>query len=336
LENILKRQQLPFLLAVAAAAGLACTAATAAPAQVSALSGATAGTTVGVPAGVNNTPVYANSGTSATEAGVGNSSGSAFANQNGAYATGSETTGKGNANAAATLSYSLINNTSVAQSYSMSFFVYGGSVSTLLADPGIVLTSGEFLRSDYVAEISRVGVATPLFRTGAVLEYADFGSGFTHALNLDGTNLSNDTNVSDGVYDWSGQTFVIALGSLNPGESMLIQASLATFVSSNVGTYDFGGGPGGYGCGSNYPTATLGLAQPTVAEVPDCFEGAARAFYGDPAGVQGSGPGTGANNPPIVITATALTNGVPLPGTGALAALALLAAAGIGRKRKLN
>ena len=264
---------------------------------------------------------------------AGNGSANSFANTGGAYAVRSTSQGIATGSAHAQLAYTLTNSTGVAQSYSMSFHVYGGSINAGLNNfgggPAPVLIAGEFLSAQYAASVKVNGVS--MFSSTAGILKTNTGTTFTKT----GTDLNSGDDGTDGFYSWGGGYFDIALGTLGAGESLTVLAELDDSSQANVGTYNFGGG-GGYGCGGygdGNPTAAAGGDSNAVA-APVCFKGQANAFYGDPAeffGSANSGNGiqqTSFSNAPA-------GNDVPEPASLPLAALALAGAVAATRRRKL-
>lgn len=288
------------------------------------------GTTDAPPAGTPQTG-YTNSFSNASDA-AGSSSAYSFASQYGAYAVSSDATGKSSAAAAASLLYTLTNNTGVAQTYTMSFYIYGGSISTYLG-AGAMLTDSESLLASYAARIKVGGIEK--FSSSASLTRTDAGVALARA----GTILAGaDTDTDDGDYYWSGSSYSIEIGTLAAGESIDVLAEVSDASFANVGTYDFSsgggyGGYGGYGCYAspqNTATDVPQISALAVVAESGCFKGSSRTFYGDPLDF---GSQTGIDNPPISFSSTP-ANGVPEPGSAALAGLALLGLGALRRRRQ--
>jgi len=260
-------------------------------------------------AGVGNPSMSINSN-SFNSSSTGSASANSFANSAGAYAVGSDAQGAtAAAKANASLRYAITNLSGIAQSYSATFKIYGGSISTELAN-GVTLLDPEYLRSSYMASITR-GAST-LFTSSATIEQTN--SGIT--LGLAGTVLNDLDNGLDGFYSWDSRYVTLDLGILGAGEGMELLASLMQSSGSDVGTYDFGGGIGydGY-CGyQGYEITTC-----------NGFKGRSMGFYGDPLDTDNE----------LVITSRA-TNAIPEPGSLALMVAALGAVAAARRKRQLR
>ena len=129
-------------------------------------SSATANAVGAVPTNVTQ-PGFLGSFSSISNA-AGDGAANSFANTGGAYAVRSTTQGKVTGTAHAQLAYTLTNSSAVAQSYSMSFHVYGGSIRTGLNSSGVgvppVLVAGEFLAAQYAAYRRRTGMFWPRLR----------------------------------------------------------------------------------------------------------------------------------------------------------------------------
>ena len=322
------------LMTVAIAAAFFASPAFAAP-VLGATSAATANSIAATP-GTVSLAGYESSFSQINNAG-GNGSANSFANSYGAYAVRSNASGIASGAAHAQLTYTLLNSSAVAQSYSMSFHVYGGSISTGLNTFNgntATLTSGESLSAQYAASV-KVNNVQKFSSTASILRTAT-----SIVSSKTGTNLNSGDDGSDGFYSWGGGYFNIDLGVLGVGESMSILAELDDSTLANVGTYDFGTGSGGYGgyggsCGDNQPTSTLGDEQSnaTVGNLI-CFKGEAKAFYGDPTEFFSTGPTTGVGGPQTTFGSTPLGNDVPEPASLPLAVLALAGAAAATRRRK--
>lgn len=308
---------------------------------------------------------YTSSSSNATSLGGGpdQASSFAFATQYGAYAVSSRAVGIGSATANATLLYTLTNTASFAQGYSMSFHIYGGSISTYLAS-GQDLVVGESLASAYAASI-KVG-STTLFNSSAALATTLDGSSLTKS----GTTLNDGgDNGTDGTYSWGAGDYLIDLGILAAGASIDILAEVSNSVASNVGTYSFssgggsgydngygsyggyggyGGGDVGYGFGDGYGGTVDGGCENIDEITGGCVgatvtapKGGAESFYGDPIEFLASGPDTGLNAGFFTFNITTEPppppppgGDVPEPATLGLFGLALAAASVATRRRR--
>ena len=119
------------LLGACACAALTITPAWAAPVVLT--SGSAAQTTAAaVPTGTSPSTTYTNSFSQAPSVPTGTASASGWASQFGAYAVRSSAEGIGSGNSFVKLLYSLTNSNSTAEQYSMSFHIYGGTLSAAL------------------------------------------------------------------------------------------------------------------------------------------------------------------------------------------------------------
>jgi hypothetical protein len=266
-------------------------------------------------------PGYINSGNSANDL-LGSGQGFAFANQNGAYAVSSYSAGIGSGQGNASLRYSIFNDSGFAQNLSMTFKIYGGSISTNLV-PAQSLTGAESLSSSYAASIKVNGAS--FFSSSASINQTAGGIDPS----LSGTDLSMGTDDgSDGNYGWSSQYITINLGTVASGLSFDVLAELSQSSASNVGSYTFDCGGGGYDGYEGY-NLTFAFAAAAVSTCTN-FKGTAGGFYGDPATLNAT---TGALDPAITFTISAAPTGVPLPGTLALGLFGLAALATSRRKK---
>jgi len=264
-------------------------------------------------------PPYVNSSSNLSSA-AGNGQGFAFANGNGVYAVRSDAQGIGSGAANASLLANFLNNTLVAQQYSLSFRIYAGAIDTTIAQDA-VLTVGERLRSSYSASVKVNNIS--VFSSSAFVERT--AGGIAHGKT--GTDLNSGDDGSDGFYNWAGAFYTVDLGIVAAGGSIAVLAEVDDMAFADVGTYSFaGGGGGGYdGYGA--------VCTPNETDDP-CrrFKGSAGAFYGDPVEVSGQ-PGATSNPAPFVVT-NRPANDVPEPGSIALIGAALGAAALASRRRR--
>jgi len=268
-------------------------------------------------------PPYVNSSSSLSSA-AGNGQGFAFANGNGAYAVSSSAEGIGSGAANASFRETFLNFTGVRQHYSLSFYIYGGSIGTTIAD-GATLTGTERLRSSYSASVKVNNVS--VFSSSAFVERT--AGSITHGKT--GTDLNINDTGSDGFYSWGGNYYTVDLGVVASGDLIAVVAEVDDMAFADVGTYSFTGGGGengGYGCNTD------GNVESRNSETQSCqgFKGSAGAFYGDPLGLSGQ-PDATLNPAPFAVTNTP-ANGVPEPGSIALIGVALGAAALASRRRR--
>ncbi len=274
-----------------------------------------AGTTVG-----SVSPTYVNSSSSGTDA-LGQGSAYSFANQYGAYAVHSNSQGIATGNADAALKYVITNDSGLLTHYSITFKIYGGSISAQTVGGGLLIAN-ESLHSEYRASIKVNG--SSVFDSSASIDR----QGNTTTFVKQGFDLSIGTDDGfDGAYGWGAHYETIDLGNLAAGASVEVLAELNQRSSANVGFYAFDSGLcGGYG---GYDTITASSA---VAG-GDCFKGYGQGFYGDPAAISfNDNDSTGANDP--VVIRSAVVGQIPEPGTVGLTLLGLMAAASRRRRTR--
>lgn len=227
------------------------------------------------------------------------------------YAASASGTGGFMSRAEFTKTLTVTNDQSYTQSYSLSYFIYGGSLR-------VGNWSGNFATGDTgEAKLSfRIFDLTDLLERSASLI---LGGGTTHFENR-GFNSSGFSAGDTSAYTDS-ESGTLSLGLLAAGESRTITYELITeatgnyqFVHNNNCCYECGNG---YGDGYGDIVAT--------SFINECGYGAggSYAFLGDPNGVDG---GT------INITGQRY-NAVPLPGTLALMGIGL-AGFGIARRKR--
>ncbi len=313
-------------LAVGAAMLLAAAAASADP-ILTAGSTATANSLPGITASTSS-PVYEGSSSFANDlAGVG--SGYGFARDNGAYAVSASAAGIATGSSSASFKRTLTNTSGVAQHYSMSFHIYGGSISTN-ANGTVPLVAGESLLAQFAAAITVNGGT--VFSTGASVMRDDVGTSGSKAGSFD---LNPGDDATDGEFHWGGGWYDVDLGTFADGASIEVLALLGDSASSNVGTYTFDTGCCGYACQTANPVSKAAAGTDVVAPPGECtvtdFKGSARAFYGDPINFANS---PNANGPAGGVNLNIIANAVPEPGGIALLGLALGAAGLAAGRRK--
>lgn len=278
---------------------------------------------------------YVNSDTSANDPSSGWSNGYAFAHTGGAYAVRSSVDGTGAGSSRAQFVNRFQNLSGVAQHYTLSFHIYGGSISAY-SNGYRDLVAGESLTSSYAAsvQISLDGGTTwnTRFTSGATITTTEGGTTATR----NGTVLTNaddlGTGVQDGSYSWGNDYYTVDLGLVAAGGFFDVQSVVGTSSDANVGVYSFTencgyGGYGGYGEYLTRSDRSDATCDRTVAV------GHAGSFYGDPLDVRGS-PSTANDADGFVLTANAAAQDLPEPASLALVGLAVGAAGMARRKRR--
>ena len=273
---------------------------------------------------------YISSSTSANAALLGNGLGYGFSRTSGAYAVSSTAEGIATGSAAASFRNTVSNTSGAAQRYSMSFHVYGGSISTFL-NGNATLVGPENLLATFMASIKVNG--TTVFSSGATVARTAGGTSGTKTGTFD---LNPLDTAGDGDFFWGGGWYDVDLGIVDSGASIEVLAELTDSSASNVGTYTFDSGccDSFYGCETGNEITRAGPTADLVSGVCTTtgFKGAARAFYGDPISFAFSteaGPPLGGTQ--FALTATSV---VPEPSAYGLVALALGAAGLVSRRRR--
>jgi hypothetical protein len=305
------------LLAISIAAGIA------APASAAIITQTLGATSAASAGGANATPTvstqigYISSYSSISNT-LGSASGSAFSNQNGAYAVQSSSSGLGSGQGSATLRYSFLNNSAASQDLSLTFKIYAGGISTSLVS-GQVLTGSQNLFTSYAASIDVGGVSK--FSSAATITQT--AAGFTSSKT--GVDLSNGSDDgSDGVYNWNSRFVTLQLGSVGAGATIDVVAMLQQSTTSDSGTYTYDCGVVGYDGYQSFRPTAFAAASTTTGGVTTCtgFKGTARGFYGDPTTLDAS---TASGSPAFAFSFAPTSSSVPVPGSLALGILGLAA-----------
>jgi hypothetical protein len=302
------------VLAISIAAGFTAPASAAVITQtLGATSSASAGTSNATPSSTTQTG-YVSSAASLSNT-LGSGTGSAFSNQNGAYAVQSNSGGLGRGEGNATLRYSFLNNSAAAQDLSLTFKIYGGGISTSLVS-GQTLTGSQNLSTSYAASIE-VGGISKFSSAASIVQTA---TGFTSSKT--GVDLSGGLDDgTDGVYNWGSQFVTLQLGSVSAGAAIDVVAMLVQSSASDSGTYTYDCGVVGYQGYQTFRSDAV-VATSASAAVTTCtgFKGTARGFYGDPASLNAS---TAAGSPAFTFSFAPTSVNVPVPGSLALGLLGL-------------
>ena len=227
------------------------------------------------------------------------------------YAASANGTGIFTSQAMFTKTLTITNTESYAQTYDLSYFIYGGSVSvgswwgsTQIGDTGSASLSFRIFDADDSKNSLLSRTANLTLQSDSTIDYVF--TGFT-ALYSPGSNYLSTLSESDS----------ISLGVLAAGASKTISYEL---IAEATGDYHFvQNNECCYECSSG-EIATLAVSY-------ECGYGAgsSNAFLGDPDGVNGTG------DPGVMNVTGQRLNTVPLPGTLALMGIGL---AGVGEARR--
>lgn len=226
---------------------------------------------------------------------------SAWGRTNGVYGVGAGVDGNDFGRGEFTRTWQITNDTGVAQSYSFSFYIYGG---TMYADD---YGHGGDGFAEYVLDILFGG--SNLFHSAAKVE-------LDGTLTQTGTALSGATH-SGSYYWWGGTSVTLDLGILDPGQTSLLQYDL---IAHAFGNYGFGDCDDGYGYGGNDGYGN------DVASVGGSCTGNSYVFMGDPSGINA----TPVQQPSITGTPQA----VSAPGTLGLLGISLAALMAVRRRAR--
>lgn len=252
-------------------------------------------------AGPNTTTPMASAYSGATD-NIGYAWSSAWGMTNGVYGVGAGVDGYTFGRGEFTRTWEITNTTGVAQSYSFSFYIYGGS---MYADD---YGHGGDGFAEYVLDILFGG--NNLFHSAAKVE-------LDGTLTQTGTALSGASQ-SGSYYWWGGTSVTLDLGILDPGQTSVLQYDL---IAHAFGDYGFGTCDDGYGYGGQ----TANVAG--VSAVGQSCTGNSYVFMGDPSGINA----TPVQQPSI----TATPQQVSAPGTLGLLGISLAALMAVRRRARV-
>ncbi len=225
---------------------------------------------------------------------------SAWGKVDGVYGVGAGVDGNDFGRGAFTRTWQITNDTGVAQSYSFSFYIYGGYMYA--NDDG----HGGDGFAEYVLDILFGG--NNLFHSAAKVKRDG-------TLTQTGTALSGASH-SGSSYGWGGTSVTLDLGILDPGETSLLRYDL---IAHAFGDYGFGDCNGGYGGNDGYGNALLAVGGSCT--------GNSYVRMGDPSGINA----TPVQQPSITGTPQA----VSAPGTLGLLGISLAALMAVRRRARV-
>ena len=226
----------------------------------------------------------------------------AWGHTNGVYAAGAYVHGNEFGRGEFTRTWEITNNTGVPQSYSFSFYIYGGY---MYADD---YGRGGDGFAEYVLDILFGG--NNLFHSAAKVE-------LDGTLTRTGTELSGATH-SGSHYWWGGTSVTLDLGILDPGQTSLLRYDLIAQAYGNYGFGPCGHHDDGPGNGEGVPLATLNGGGHYLCT------GSSFVFLGDPGGISAS----------PVLQPTITAHAVPTPGTLGLLGISLAALMAVRRRAR--
>lgn len=217
----------------------------------------------------------------------------AFGHAGGPYRASANGTGVFDSTGSFTRTWGITNDTSTAQNYSFTFFIYYGGMT---ADTNGLGGTGF---AEYSAKIVQ-DTSTVLFSSYAKI--ASDGTLTTSGTILDGATQSGNS------YNWGGTYVTVNLGVLNVGQSTTVAYDLVSHAFGDFGLGSCGYGGYGYGYGDVAPTFVIACG------------GTSYSSLGDPDSLNSTPiPGIGV----FVINAVPEPNVLGLLGLGGLALIGL-------------
>jgi hypothetical protein len=163
-----------------------------------------------------------------------------------------------------------------AGTYSLSTFLYGGSLATGLSGnstgTGQAAYNWQLTVNGVTEQITKINVA-----------YDGTIASLTQGGNVTLTDFATSNNGSSVEASWGGTTIETSLGVLSAGQSVTIGFALSTFAQSNY-SFSSGAGSDNYGYGYGFGCGTFGL--PTEDSASSC--GYSTVSFGDPSLISGN------------------------------------------------